>query len=261
MTGPKPSIDFRYSPQAAFMGTSPVVGFGADDFYLEIIPKHKADALIVKHHYSHKVYAGSMLHFGVFIDGALLGVLQYGAAMNPASGGSVVDGTTIDTFLELNRMWMDDIAPRNTESRAIAYSMKLIRKLRPRTEWVQSFADERCGGLGIVYQAANFEYYGEHTSVFWELDGITYHNIAMTVRTRKNAKEQHLQNNRERAVSQSLRQFRYIYWIDRRAKKRVKLKQQPYPKHYEEAAANQRKDIDNGHMGSTSPNRGDHGAD
>lgn len=236
MTGPKPKIDFRHSQQTALIGSPPVIGFGADDFFLEIIPKAKADAVIIANHYSRKVYSGSMLHFGVFSNGILIGVLQYGAAMNPASGGSVVAGTTIDTFLELNRMWMHDDAPRNTESRAIAYSMKLIRKLRPRTEWVQSFADERCGGLGIVYQAANFDYYGEHTSTFWELDGVMYHNKAMTIRNGATPAETRLQNNRDRATPHTLRQFRYIYWIDRRAKKRALLKQLPYPKHYEEGA-------------------------
>ena len=104
--------------------------------------------------------------------------------------------------------------------------------MRPKTQWIQSFADERCGGLGIVYQAANFEYYGEHTSTFWELDGIVYHNIAMTTKNNRTAKYIHLQNNRDRATSYDLRQFRYIYWIDQRQKKNILLTKQPYPKHY-----------------------------
>ena len=53
-------------------------------------------------------------------------------------------------------MWLSDDAPRNSESRAISYAVKYIRKACPSVVWIQSFADERCGGLGVVYQAANF---------------------------------------------------------------------------------------------------------
>ena len=56
---------------------------------------------------------------------------------------------------------------------------KLIKKLKkkyPKIKWIQSFADERCGGFGIVYQACSFSYFGEHNSLFWTLDGVIYHN-------------------------------------------------------------------------------------
>ena len=103
--------------------------------------------------------------------------------MNPASGASVVSGTSIENFLELNRMWLDDKAGRNSESQAISCSIKYIKHRYPRVKWIQSFADERCHCFGIVYQAASFKYYGEHTNVFWELDGEFYHNVNMTIST------------------------------------------------------------------------------
>ena len=65
---------------------------------------------------------------------------------------------------------------RNSESMAISYSIKYIKGKLKTIKWIQSFADERCGGLGIVYQACSFRYYGEHTSSFWELDG--EHNVS-----------------------------------------------------------------------------------
>ena len=42
----------------------------------------------------------------------------------------------------------------------------------------------------------------------------------------------YLQANKDNAVSEKLRQFRYIYFIDHRKKKDCLLKEQPYPKHY-----------------------------
>ena len=120
-------------------------------------------------------------HKDVFVDDNLVGVLQYGAAMNPASGNSVVSGTQIENFLELNRMWIDDSAGNTSESQAISCSIRYIKHRYPKVKWIQSFADERCRCYGIVYQACSFSYYGEHANIFWELDGEYYHNINMTI--------------------------------------------------------------------------------
>jgi hypothetical protein len=134
-------------------------------------------------------------------------------------------------------MWLDDIAPRNSESMAISYTIKYIKKRFPKIKWIQSFADERCGKFGIVYQAANFKYFGEHTAVFWTLDGVIYHNSLMT-RDRKLSKSAAIiQDGKDRATSETLRQFRYLYFIDKKHEKNVLLKQKQYEKHYKDEDA------------------------
>ena len=166
----------------------------------------------------------------------LVGVLQFGYAMNPASCGSVVKGTLKNQYLELNRMWLsDDIETKYSESQAFSCSIKFIKRKYPTIKWIQSFADERCGGFGIVYQACSFDYYGEHTSVFWELEDVVYHNIQMTVAKdskRYAGEAKKLQENKDRAIKHVLRQFRYIKFLDKREKKNCLLKEKPYPKHY-----------------------------
>jgi hypothetical protein len=224
-----------YSNQMTMFGAKEVVGYGSDDFYVRELDRNKANEIIVKNHYSKKFYNATYIHLGVYINGELLGVLQFGYAMNPASCGSVVEGTEMNQYLELNRMWLDDKAVRNSESMAISYCIKYIRNKFPRIKWIQSFADERCGGFGIVYQGANFEYYGEHTATFWTLDNEIYHNSLMTRNPKLSKSAAHLQLNRDRAESSELRQFRYIYWIDQSWKKRVLLKKHDYPKHYHTA--------------------------
>lgn len=164
-------------------GKPKVIGYDNGSIAVKEIPRDKANAIIIDNHYSHKIYNASYIHLGVYVGGELTGVLQYGSAMNPASGASVVSGTSIENFLELNRMWLDDKAGRNSESQAISCSIKYIKHRYPQVKWIQSFADERCHCFGIVYQAASFKYYGEHTNVFWELDGEFYHNINMTLST------------------------------------------------------------------------------
>ncbi len=226
---------YIYKNQASLWGESECVGFGTNDFYVKEIDRKLANEIIIKNHYSKKVYNATYIHLGVFYKNNLKGVLQYGYAMNPASCGSVVKGTKQDEYLELNRMWIDDDCKQYAESQAISYSIKYIKKKLKKIKWIQSFADERCGGFGIVYQACSFDYFGEHKSDFWELDGEVYHNIQMTVAKdskRYKGGAKYLQENKERAVKMNLRQFRYIKFIDKREKKNCLLKQKPYLKHY-----------------------------
>lgn len=152
-------------------GHKDIIGYGTNDFYVKEIDKDLAIKTIKENHYSKKTYNGTYINLGVFIKDEFLGVLQYGYAMNPASCDSVVEGTEMNQYLELNRMWLDDKAKRNSESMAISYSIKYIKGKYKTIKWIQSFADERCGGLGIVYQACSFRFYGEHTSSFGNLTG------------------------------------------------------------------------------------------
>lgn len=228
---------FIFSDQHSLFGQADVVGFGDDIFSVKEIDRKLASKVIIKNHYSKKVYAASYIHLGVFMDGEMRGVLQFGYAMNPASGGSVVAGTGMSEYLELNRMWLDDIAPRNSESKAISYAVKFIKRKFPSIKWIQSFADERCGGFGIVYQACSFDYFGEHVSTFWELDGVVYHNSIKTSEKAgpKGYRALNSEYGIKNAKSYQLRQFRYIKFLDQREKKNCTLKQVPYPKHYLES--------------------------
>jgi len=225
-------MGFIYAAQDELFGQSRAVGFGDDDFCVKEINRNLANVIIQQNHYSKKFYAASYIHFGVFINGEILGVLQFGYAMNPASQGSVVKDTAPNEYLELNRMWLDDAAPKNSESRALSCAIKTIRAAYPKIKWIQSFADERCRLGGVVYQACNFRYYGEHNSTFWELDGDFYHNSQMTRKDGKGGPgSKYLRKNKDRATPHNLRQFRYIYFMKPRFAKKCLLKEQPYPKY------------------------------
>lgn len=211
------------------------IGYGDSLFRVQEISRNKANKIIVENHYSKKFYNATYIHLGVFMEDNLVGVLQYGYAMNPASCSSVVKGTNKDEYLELNRMWLDDCAPRNSESKAISYSIKYIRnRFKGKIKWIQSFADERCGGFGIVYQACSFKYYGEHISSFWELDGETFHNSIMTSEKAgpRGYKLLNDPKNKDRVIKHNLRQFRYIKFMKARYESNCLLEEKPYPKHY-----------------------------
>jgi hypothetical protein len=213
------------------IGGGECVGFGDRAFHVALLDRQIANGIIIANHYSRRVYRASTLHLGVWVGGELLGVLQYGYAMNPASADSVVAGTAMNEYLELNRMWLDDRAARNSESRALAHSIRLIRRVRPAVKWIQSFADERCGLFGTVYQAAGFTFHGEHRGIFWELDGEFYHNSLVTNgRTAHMPRSAHIRANLDRATRHTLRQFRYLRFLQQRFAKACRHPVRPFPK-------------------------------
>lgn len=211
-----------------------VVGYGCDELYVATIDCWLARLIVSAEHYSHRFVNNSYLHLGVFAGrDRLVGVLQFGYAMNPASGRNVVTGTDNKGYMELNRMWVHDSQPRNTETRIISYALRYIRQVYPVVKWVQSFADERCGRAGVVYQAANFDYVGSHQTEFYELEGEVYHRIAMTSPGRGGRRGDYLRANKSKAKRVLLNQYRYIRFMDKRAKANLNTKLfsiQPPPK-------------------------------
>jgi len=221
---------------APIEGELAIAGYGCRDFYVAAIPRPVACRMIVEHHYSGRFVNNSYVHLGVFIRTRLLGVLQFGYALNPARAGKVVAGTGNSEYLELNRMWLSDVAPRNSESRAISYALHYIRRAMPHVRWVQSYADERCGRWGVVYQASNFLFVGAHRSPFYELDGEVFHKILVTAARRGGQRGKHIRANIHRARKITFRQFRYVFFIHKGARRHLRLAPQPYPKPENEAS-------------------------
>lgn len=132
----------------------------AKEIKLKIIPSNIANEFVKKHHYSKKVVQNSQLHFGAFLDGKLHGVMSYGPSLDKSKVIGLVKDTKWNEFIELNRMAFDDYLPKNSESRCIAYSIKLIKKNAPQIKWIISFADGCQCGDGTIYRASNFKLTG-----------------------------------------------------------------------------------------------------
>lgn len=132
----------------------------AKDIELKVVPAQIANRFIRTHHYSRKVVPNSTLHFGAFLDRNLHGVMSYGPSINKRGTRNLVRGTGWNEFVELNRMAFDSYLPKNSESRCIAISLRLIRKHAPHIRWVISFADATQCGDGAIYRAAGFNLVG-----------------------------------------------------------------------------------------------------
>jgi hypothetical protein len=212
--------------------------YGCSSGSISVVQGEKsiADSLVKSIHYSGSVVWSSNLHLLVTNNTALIGALQFGPAMNPNSGQSVVAGSSPDGWLELNRMVLVPERPEQCGTVVLSLAFKLLRHLRPKVEWVQSFADERCGKFGGIYQAASFLYCGEHHATFYRLDGEWFHKSMWNrplVDKRGwgcGPKITRFNLHRERATPVDVRQFRYIKCLTKRARRNLLLPVLPYPK-------------------------------
>lgn len=146
---------------------------GAKDLIVRPIGAQEANALVKRVHYSGKVVQNSQIHMGVFLNGKLEGAMQFGPSLDKRKLQGLVAGTLWNEFIELNRMAFGEALPRNSESRAIAIAMRILRKHAPHLKWVVSFADGAQCGDGTIYRASGFALTGirKNTSIWEGPDG------------------------------------------------------------------------------------------
>ncbi len=196
----------------------------AKEVILKVIPARIANDFIRKHHYSGKVVPNSNLHFGAFLDGRLHGVMSYGPSINKKGTINLVEGTGWNDFIELNRMAFDDYLPRNSESRCISQSIKLIKKNAPHIKWIISFADGCQCGDGTIYRASNFVLTDIRKNEALRINPITGEKLhTITAHHKKIRDFKHW-----KPVEGY--QFRYIYFIDKSYKDKLTVPIIPFSK-------------------------------
>ncbi len=124
------------------------------DMHASVISYKTAVDLVVSYHYLHRKPPISIA-YGLFnSEGILKGVMTFGT---PASHHMVIGAcpSEPESVIELNRLWVCDTMPRNTESWFIS---RVLAEIPPKI--VLSYADTTMGHVGIVYRAANFFYAG-----------------------------------------------------------------------------------------------------
>lgn len=204
----------------------------AKSIVVKPIAASQANQLCKRLHYSGKVVPNSQLHFGVFLNGICQGVMQFGPSMDKRKTIGLVKDTSWNGFLELNRMAFSEVLPRNSESRAIAVAIKLIKKHYPHVKWILSFADATVCGDGAIYRASGFKLIGinKNTALWLMRDGTRkstmslYHETGLRI-SQKRIKSGHFPN--AVCLSQGF-QLRYIYFIDPEAQKKLTVNILPF---------------------------------
>jgi len=217
----------------------------AKELTLRVIPAAVAVPFVKRHHYSGKVVNNSVLHFGVFLDGKLHGVMSYGPSLVKAHMLGLVAGTGWNEYLELNRMAFDSCLPRNSESRAISQSIRLLKKHAPHVKWIISFADACSCGDGAIYRASNFVLTGikPNEGLFLLPDGSVIHKLTLESQPKLPRPELggrsffdvtdgkfSMKKYVEAAGATLLPgwQLRYIYFIDKTARERLTVPEIPF---------------------------------
>lgn len=217
----------------------------AKDIIVKPIKSAAANALVKRIHYSGKVVQNSQLHFGVFLNGKLEGVMSFGSPMDKKKVLPLVEGTSWSGMLELNRMAFSDALPRNSESRAMAIAFRSIKKHYPHIEWILSFSDGTQCGDGTIYRASGFllTQIKKNSTLYLMPDGQRIAGMTLeanynTEKVRNVSKAigvEHKPRTRKqwKALGASPIEgfmFRYIYFINPEAKKRLTVPVLPFSK-------------------------------
>lgn len=200
-------------------------------------------------HYSGKSGVNVALHIGIYYKGILHGVIQFGPPIDKRKVLPLVNGTQWHQMMELNRMAFDDTLPRNSESRALAIAMKLLRKHAPQVKWILSFADATQCGDGTIYRASGFVLTAikKNDQLLQAPTGDIFHSLSLTNTSSK------IQEARAKAIVRSLGidisengkasakpyidagfkpldgyQLRYIYFVDPTWRDRLAVPEIPY---------------------------------
>ncbi len=139
---------------------------------------------------------------------------------------NLVKGTEWNGFIELNRMAFDEYLPKNSESRCIAITLRMIKKNAPHIKWVISFADGTQCGDGTIYRASGFK-----------LVGIAK-NTSLRINPKTNEKIHIIQAHHLKITSKEFRswqpligyQFKYVYFIDKSKEKDLTIPILPFNK-------------------------------
>jgi hypothetical protein len=162
---------------------------------------------IIEKHYLHRGCSISWA-WGIIVDEKIKGVLTVGKPCSTTVCSGVCGKERSADVYELNRLWLDDSLPCNSESQFIGWCLRELRKTN-RNVILVSYADTKSsegapeGHAGTIYQSTNWIYTG--TSV------------------------QFGDKVRGQVVERSSK-HRYVFFLNAADKKLLQWKILPYPK-------------------------------
>jgi hypothetical protein len=94
--------------------------------------------------------------FGAYFNGFILGAITYSTPGAQKIAALYDDHRGV---FELTRLALSPKCPKNSESRCIAITLRMLRKLEL-VKMVITYADTLQGHVGTIYKASGFEYIG-----------------------------------------------------------------------------------------------------
>jgi len=156
------------------------------------------------------------------------GVICYGVGANQhiASEFGLGKGSAI----ELVRMALN--GKQESTTKAMALSIKLVRKEAPLVKLLVSYADANQGHYGTIYQATNWDYIGEYADVLGKmLNGKIIHPRTIYSKYGTHSLEWLKKNVDANAHTvKGKPKWKYIYPLDKNLISMCKAMSKPYPK-------------------------------
>lgn len=183
---------------------------------------HKAAEYSVKNwHYSQCMPKSKLVKIGVWEDNKFIGCVIFGSGAN--NNMLKPYGLTIQEGCELVRVALNNhITP---VTKIVSVAIKLLIKHSPGLKLIISYADERQGHIGKIYQAGNWIFTGELESTpEYYINGKWWHQRAVnsSFGSHKNVKYEKTRPGGFR--------FRYLYPLDNQIKQQIEKLRKPYPK-------------------------------
>ena len=179
----------------------------------------------LKFHYA-KTVPVTNISYSVFnTKNEWCGVICYGlgACANLGKKYRTVSGQ----FLELTRMALN--GKQESTSKAMAISIKLLKKHKPLVKILISYADKGKKHLGIIYQATNWMFVDESKS-----SGIEFFYKGKWVHSRVPSTKPKKQREKLEYRKKSGK-YKYIYPLTKELKERCLEFKKPYPKNASKA--------------------------
>jgi len=168
--------------------------------------------------------------YGLWEGATLLGVVAYNLPTRETCE-MVFGPDHFDKVWHMGRLAMAEDAPRNSESRLISLSLKMIQAERPDVWGVLTFAATDAGHIGYVYQATNALYTGTggHAVIYVDQKGRRRPDYDGAYISRDMARE------RGWSVAEGGPKHRYLYILGSKTQRRqrralLRLPTLPYPK-------------------------------
>lgn len=132
-----------------------------EDYTVMRIGTKLAKEYIHANHYTHGSHNAPSPCYGLYDKENLIGVLMFATPCSENVCSSIYGEEYKRSVIELHRLHILDITPKNTESWFISRALKLLKQDRPDIKAVISFADPTEGHAGTIYKATNAYYIGK----------------------------------------------------------------------------------------------------
>lgn len=197
------------------------------------ISNHTATIVAIESHYAHRKCPITWA-FGAFFNEKLEGILTVGKppSLNICIGA--LGREKMDKVWELNRLWMSEKCPKNSESRFIGWSLRQLKKIKPSLVIV-SYADTEQSHIGTVYRATNWIYTGLTKPLMdYQIEGVKMHAKSVSdsvgkANEKKNKKQLLKELYGDKFImKERSKKHRFVYFCDPKDAKLLKWEVIPY---------------------------------